>query len=82
MITATIVFYCIGIFLWLVAGFIMAVEDYDYPKGWKIWRAAAPIILLTTWLWWLIIPAVILWGLFKFSKDAWELFRGRKNADK
>lgn len=79
MIIATIIIYCVAAFGWLVLGFAMLVESVDSSKAWKQWRAALPVGILTLWAWWTIIPVVILWGMAKFSKDAWELWRERKS---
>lgn len=72
-LVVTIILYAVGFFAWLGAGAIGA----DYPRfsrrQWKRWRAALPIGLLTLWLWPVVVPAVILWYLMKFSKDAWDL---------
>lgn len=76
-LTLTIIFYCVACLLWLLWGFVLYAEGYGDERLWKIWRSALPLGLITVWLWPIIIPAVVIWVLYKTSVDAIDLFKTR-----
>lgn len=75
----TIILYSVGAAAWLFYALALWIESCRKPKVWKRWRASVPIGLVSIWLWPIIIPVVIIWYLWKFTKDAFDIIRERNN---